>query len=64
MPIRDQSAQERSLDNDYGATRGPNAPASFQVAFFSDDGDTEITGGGYARATLDNDDWNAAADGG
>lgn len=63
MPIRDQSAQERSLDNDYGATRGPNAPDSFEVAFFSDDGDTEIAGGGYVRATLDNDDWLPAADG-
>jgi hypothetical protein len=37
VPIRDQAAQERSLDNDYGSTRGPSAPDSFEVALFFGD---------------------------
>lgn len=72
MPIRDQAAQERSLDNDYGPTRGPNSPASFQVAFFVGDpllGGVEVpttVGGvatGYARAVHSNNDWQAASGG-
>lgn len=66
MPIRDQAAQERSLDNDYGPTRGPNAPDAHEVALFMGDpdlGGLEVAGGGYARAALDSDDWLLAADG-
>lgn len=37
MPIRDVAAQNKSLDNDYGATKGPNAPATHQVALFIGD---------------------------
>lgn len=72
MPIRDQAAQERSLDNDYGVTRGPNSPDSFEVVLFVGDpdlGGTEVPasvegeGTGYARATLDNDAWLTAVAG-
>lgn len=72
MPIRDQAAQERSLDNDYGPTRGPNSPDSFEVAFFVGDPlvdgtevPTHVDGipTGYARAVHDNDDWELAAGG-
>lgn len=66
MPIRDQAAQERSLDNDYGTTRAAAAPAAFEVAGFAGDpslGGVEVSGGGYARGVLSNDDW-LAADGG
>lgn len=75
MPIRDTAAMNASLNNDYGATKGPNAPASHELALF--DGDPMIDaldGGGvevaaldcpgYARVTLANDaGWLAAADG-
>lgn len=37
MPIRDQGAMERSLDNDYGPTRGPNAPDMLRIHLFSGD---------------------------
>lgn len=66
MPIRDQAAQELSLDNDYGPTRGPNAPDNLIVHLFGGDPDgdgVEVTGGGYAPATMSNDDWALAADG-
>lgn len=36
MPL-DLAAQVASIKNDYGATRGPNGPATFQVALFTDD---------------------------
>jgi hypothetical protein len=67
VPIRDQAAMNRSLDNDYGSTRGPNSPAAFEVALFSGDptlGGVEIAGSGYARGALNNaTGWLAAADG-
>lgn len=66
MPIRDIAAQNRSLDNDYGTTRGPNAPSSFQVALFESNpalGGIEITGPGYARVTLSSNSFAAAVDG-
>lgn len=37
MPIRDPAARNASLDNDYGATHGPNAPDDFEVALFLGD---------------------------
>lgn len=72
MPIRDQAAQEASLDNDYGPTRGPNAPDGLEVAFFAGDPDvdgievpTAVEGEptGYERVSFSNDDWEPA-DGG
>lgn len=81
MPIRDQVAMEKSLDNDYGPTRGANSPDEFEVALFSGDpenggleisdeteidlpgGGIDVVANGYARAVLDNDDWDPAAGG-
>lgn len=66
MPIRDQAAMNRSLDNDYGTTRGPNAPDAFEVALFDEDptlDGVELAGNGYARGAQDNDDWLPSADG-
>lgn len=65
MPLLDPAAMARSLDNDYGTTRGPNAAASHElVLFFGDpqsDG-VEITEAG--RATILPADWAAStADG-
>lgn len=37
MPIIDQGAMERSLDNDYGPNRGPNAPDDLIVHLFAGD---------------------------
>ena len=64
----DVAAWNSLLDNTYGATRGPHSPASFEVALLaSDDISSEIsattevdevpTANGYARGTIDNDDW-------
>jgi hypothetical protein len=67
MPIRDIAAMNRSLDNDYGSTRGPNAPDSHFVSLWVDDpmlGGEECDGPGYARVELDQDTgWQAADDG-
>jgi len=64
MPLLDPGAMSKSLDNDYGTTRGPNSAASHQLALFFDDPslstnptDVEITGGGYARVTVNPADW-------
>ncbi len=57
MPIRDQAAQEASLNNDYGATHGAHAPAAFEVALFDADptlGGVELVGNGYARGAITN----------
>lgn len=66
MPILDQAAQEASLDNDYGATHGPHAPAAFEVALFDADpsfGGVELAGNGYAPGVIGNDaDFDPAAD--
>lgn len=55
MPIRDVAAQAASLANDYGATHGPHAPSSFQLALFlgdpNEDG-VEVS----STTTLVNDD--------
>jgi hypothetical protein len=62
--LRDVAAINASLDNDYGATRGPNTPAALEVALLETrEPGSEITGGGYSRPTLDSDDWLPAADG-
>lgn len=65
----DTAAQNKSLDNDYGSTKGANAPAAHEVALFDGDptqGGTELTSdGGYARVTLTNNgtNWPAASSG-
>lgn len=66
MALVSTVAQNASLDNDYGTTRGPNALASHDLALY--DGDpreegVEISGNGYARVTIAAADWAAAADG-
>lgn len=78
MPIRDIAAMNANLDNAYGATKGPNSPASLQVALFMGDPmtdgvevpattDTEAgtVANGYARVVIANDGttWLPAADG-
>lgn len=66
MPIRDVEAMNASLDNDYGTTRGPNAADSHELALFYGDPMTdgvEISGGGYARVTVNPADWLPANDG-
>ncbi len=51
MPIRDVAAMNASLDNDYGATRGPNAPASHELALYVGDPQVDpLEGGGYEIA--------------
>lgn len=54
------------LDSIYGTTRAAGCPSEHELALFygdpRDDG-TEITGGGYARVTVDEADWAAADDG-
>lgn len=37
MPLLDIEARNASLDNDYGATHGPNAPASHELALYAGD---------------------------
>jgi hypothetical protein len=49
MPIRDVAAQNASLDNDYGATHGPNAPDSHELALF--DADPTVDGVELADTT-------------
>lgn len=71
MPIRDIAAMNRSLDNDYGPTRGPNAAASHLLALFDGDpmvdvaegGGEEVSGNGYARVSIAPADWSPAANG-
>lgn len=70
MPILSTAAENSSLDNDYGATKGPNAAAAHQVALFM--GDPMVDGvevpdtteteaaplgapNGYERVVLTND---------
>jgi hypothetical protein len=64
----------RSLDNDYGTTRGPNAPSSHKLALFVGDPMVPLTDGGgvecdsvnhpgYGRVTVSPGDWLAAVDG-
>lgn len=70
MALVSLDAQNASLANDYGPTKGPNAPASLQVALFDGDpltGGVELApDGGYVRVTVPNDGstWPTAPDGG
>jgi len=70
MPLMDTAAQNASLDNDYGATKGPNAPASFRLRLWVGDptngGEELAASGGYAPAggvTNDGANFPPAADG-
>lgn len=61
-PLSD-TARAKSLANDFGPTRGPNSPDQFLIAIYDDNpefGGVELDTGscpGYARATVDNDDF-------
>jgi hypothetical protein len=69
MTLLSTAAQNASLDNDYGASAGVNAPGAHQVALFNGDpllGGAELTStGGYARVTVTNNgtNWPAASAG-
>lgn len=74
MPIRDVAAMNASLNNDYGVSTGPNAPASHECALFNGDplideadgGGVELNSTdcpGYARVLLSQAGWPAAVDG-
>lgn len=66
MPILDTAAEGRSLDNDYGPTRGPNSPSTLEAHLFMEHpsfGGVEVSGGGYAPVTFSNDAWDPSADG-
>lgn len=72
MPLRNIGAMNQVLGLCFGTTRGSGAPDSFQVGLFSGDpidNDidlVELTDAdcpGYARASLDSDDFDAPADG-
>lgn len=54
----DVAAWNRLLDNTYGPTRGPHTPVAFEVALLeTSDPASELVGVGYARPTIDSDDW-------
>lgn len=68
------AAMNSSLDNDYGATHGPNSPSTWQLALFVGNPEIlEAEGGGvelnstddpgYARTTVSHTDFPAAVDG-
>lgn len=63
----DIAAMNSHLDASYGPTRAAGRPSSHEYALFFGDprfGGVEITGGGYARVTVDGDaDWTAADEG-
>lgn len=70
MPLLSPEAMNASLDGDYGTTAGPHAAASHALALFYDDPsladapeDVELSGGGYARVTVNPSAWAAAAAG-
>lgn len=70
MTLLSTAAQNKSLDNDYGSSKGANAAASHKVAMYA--GDPATTGtelaatGGYAQVTLTNNgtSWPSVAAGG
>lgn len=63
------AARAKSLANDFGPTRGPNSPDFFEVALYDDNPEfdgVELTDAdcpGYARFTVDNDDFTAVTEG-
>lgn len=69
MTLLSPAAQSASLDNDYGANKGPNAAAAHELALFNGDprlGGTELTSdGGYARVVITNNgtNWPGASGG-
>lgn len=62
MAVVSVEAQNASLDNDYGTTRGPNAADSHECLLLDEDG-IELVGNGYTRPTVLPADW-PNADGG
>jgi hypothetical protein len=62
----DIAAMNALLDAGYGTTAAAGIPTSHDLALFYGDpkfGGVEITGGGYARVTVADSDWLAAANG-
>lgn len=59
----DVAAWNTLLDCAYGPSRAAAAPDAFEVALLETaDPGSELAGAGYARPTLDNDDWLPAAE--
>ena len=54
MPILDPSARLKSLQNDYGTTRGPNSPAAYTLHLYV--GDPEMGGTEMPTTTTLEDD--------
>lgn len=66
MSLRSIEATNRSLDNDYGTTAADDTPTTHDLALFNGDpmlDGVEVTAGGYARRTIAQADWAAAAGG-
>lgn len=64
MPIRDDAAANASLDNDYGSTKGPNAPAAHELTLFNGDpsaGGSEVTDAPRVTVANDGTNWPTAA---
>lgn len=64
MPLASVEAQNTNLDLMYGTTRGALAPDSHELALFLGHpllGGVELSGNGYARATVLPADWDALA---
>lgn len=65
MPILDDAAANASLANDFGPTRGANAPDSHEVELWDGDptidGSAELSGNGYAPATVLPAAWSTPA---
>lgn len=68
MVMLSASARNASLLNDYGSTKGANAPTALRVCLFIGDPrlGVELTGGGYTPVVVDNDDtyWTSAPEDG
>lgn len=63
--LPDVIAQDLSLDNDYGATHGPNSPDEHEVMLLGADGLEldSVTSPGYERAIVTAADWPPASGG-
>lgn len=61
MPILDAAARLRSLQDDYGPTRGPNAPDSYTVELWV--GDPSLAGSYQMPATTTLEDSTVVANG-
>jgi hypothetical protein len=65
VPILDDAAANASLAGDFGAARGPNAADSHSLELWDGDptleGSAELSGNGYAAATILPADWSTPA---